>query len=160
MASTYQLTINTESTPAAPYTGPVCCNVEVSQTITPVGGGGGNQVVICRDIQIAPSGTATLSPNDDDDVFGTPAAMTNVQVFDLVADATNGDTVSVAPSVTNGWNNLLEASSSVILVAGSALHFRSFDTGWAVSGTNHELTLTNNNAGAVADLTAVIVGED
>lgn len=155
MPSSIVLAITTESTPPAPYTGPVCCVVNENQTITPLTGA---QQVICRTITIPGSGTATLDPSLDDNVFGSPATMINAQVIDLKSVSGNGGNITVGPSASNGWTNLI-ASGAMVLEPGTGTTWRSVLNGYAVSGTNRELTLTNLDASPV-DVEVLIVGED
>lgn len=157
MASTYLLSVSIEATPAAPYTGPIKCEVSESVTITPLSGG--TKKVLCQEITIAAGGTAVISPWASDDVFGNAAAMDLVQMIDIEADAANPDGVTVEASVSNGWTALVP-TGTLRVNPGCGVNVRALTTGIAASGTDHELTLTNLDGSNPATVTITMVGTD
>jgi len=155
MPNTFSLKANFEASPPSPYEGGVCCSIDDTQVVTPAGEA--TAVLMCLDLTIAASSTATVSPHAGLDVFGNAAGMTNVQVLDIKCDPANTGSVSVSPSAVNGWTNLIP-SGSLKIEAGAGMDIRSLATGYPVDPANHELTLTNNDASNSAHVTVLILG--
>lgn len=149
----YDLLIRVEGDPAAPYDGPVLCEIDSEEILELISGDTG-ALIHDEEVIVPSGGTLNLSPLESRCVFGYDAEIEEVW-FLHIENAGPGDVV-IESSSTSPWVELVDGSLS--LPSGAKITIRANETTFVPASLgSHRFRIVNNSA-SDATVTYAIAG--
>lgn len=119
------------------------------------------------DLKHASSRSVSASSNEDVDLRAltdgqgnTLTGLTEIVTLAIKAASTNGGTLRVKPSASNGWTGLFSGSSNYILIKPGTtfiVHCPG-DGQYSVGGTTKSINVENTDSGAAGSYELVVIG--
>lgn len=157
--SDFLLSIAGIQAPPTPYGSQVSFNRSIEKHLLAGNGTDQMSVLLAKEQVLAASGTLTLDLVTDTDRYGVALGLDDIALIfvENVDDASGGGALELRPNASNGFTNLLGASSAQKLPIGTFYCVGNFTADKLdVTGTNKKLDIVETG-GALPALVRVII---